>query len=187
MLKKLLFLFLVVTVFASTAFSQGTEKTEKELITIAEKNGFTGQLNQSLQNIKSSYQQAVIIEQAGNNNHAVINQNGVDLFAYILQKGNYLKANLTLIGSHNSVVIKQKGNYLTAKVKLAGHYNDLKLLQAGSNLHNNIKLLNVNGMDVMFLQTNTNFYYLQSGMKGNGIALTITTTQSVPTIIVRNH
>lgn len=170
---------------ASTTLAQDLDlKSEKDLITIANNNGFTGQLAENLKNLRSKPGQVAVIKQVGDYNNASITQNGVNLFAYILQTGDHLDADLILKGSNNSAVMKQNGSYLTTNVKLSGVNNNFKLLQAGTGLSNHIKLLNVTGMDVLFLQTESAFYYSQNG--GIGIPLKLTSNRDVPTIIVTN-
>lgn len=188
-MKKISFLLLVMMVTASAAFAQ-TEKnvqlkqTGVNLIDLAQKKGFSVHLRPDLQNLRSRPGRAIAIKQVGDRNKAVVNLQGTDSFAYILQNGNDLKAWLTIGGTGNSAIIKQKGSNLTTHVKLIGTNNNFRLLQAGQGLANTIKLLHVKGMDVTFLQTKSGFYYAQNG--GNGIAFKIQSTQSNPTFIIRN-
>lgn len=187
-MKKLLFTVLLVVLSSSSVFAQIDikDKTEKELITIAQNEGFTGALEQQLKELRSIPRQAVIIKQIGDQNTAVVKLNGTGHFAYILQNGNSLKAELTLFGSNNNAIIKQLGSDLLTDIKITGRNNNFKLLQKGSNLSNKIKLLNVAGTDILMMQTNGRFLYSQNG-SGNGVPLTIMTSQAVPHIIIRNN
>jgi len=185
-MKKLLLILLLAGFSISSAFAQNIEeKSTEDLIKIAEQNGFKGQLNQDLRNLRDMPGQAAVIKQIGDNNNAKVTLSGVNLFTYILQDGSHLNANLLLEGRDNNAVIKQFGSYLTSDIILQGRNNDFKMLQNGQGLSNDIKLLNANNMDIIFMQTEQQFLYSQNG-KG-GIPLTIETNQTVPTITVTNN
>ncbi len=194
-MKKLIILSLFVLFSVQNTYGQTKNKnsgvvltgeTEMNLKEIAKNIGFRGSLVMSLQELMGASVTAAVIKQNGDGNYAKIVQNGANQFGYILQVGSFNNATLRMHGSDNNAILKQRGDYLATGVKLAGYNNDFKLLQKGTNLSNNIKLLDIMGTDILMLQTQNRFLYSQNA-SGNGIPLTIKTSQSVPTIIVRNN